>query len=245
MSGVHSEHLIPPSSRVPSFLHSSEHRYIWGGNADEVSHWGGSEDETPPARSLALSLYSPIIDLQKPQTRAFLSARALIFPSRILVCPSLTPGPSVLPPHSLFPCLPAPPPTINAISFRWRNKWNSSCEHGSRRWTQAASLLPSCCISSSHTRHTGGAFNTGGTWWPSAHLDNSAVFVLAHLKRNNASHVLCDWFYIVFTCVHITVSGGHFVYGNLILERCIMPSWRSLRLSGGKGGRRNALYQFI
>lgn len=43
---VHSEHLIHLSSQVPSFfLFLSDNSYIWGKNADEVSHWGGSDDE--------------------------------------------------------------------------------------------------------------------------------------------------------------------------------------------------------
>lgn len=166
--------LLPPSS------FPSDNSYIWGRNADEVSHWGGSEDEPAtdttcfhgtdaqlpffhPTFSLLtlLSLLSPIVDLQKRRTFPHLSlvASAYLFSISLSVfllqCPSASfyfPL-SLLPPPPLslyhFPCFPAPPPyqtsepTINAISFWWENKWNSSWEHGSRWWTK---VFQWCCF---------------------------------------------------------------------------------------------------
>lgn len=95
--------------------------------------------------SLCSSLLSPIIDFQKPCTfLALLSVCSCLSFFNISMCPSLSlsiclplhpPHPplslpfSVSPYFSLFPSPSLPQtsePTINAISFRRRNKWNSS-----------------------------------------------------------------------------------------------------------------------
>lgn len=150
-SWVHSKHLIPVSSQVPLLLHSLIRVKF---EAGMLMRYPTEEDlrmrlpQTPPAYMALLpsfpsfilhfpftpcsSLSSRIIDLQKPQTSpAFFSSflsicRLEIACDRPSVCFSLHPR--------LLRCFPAPPsyqttePTINAISFWWGNKWNSSWE---------------------------------------------------------------------------------------------------------------------
>lgn len=95
------EHLIPPSSQVPSFLllFLCDNSYIWGGNGDEVSHRGGSYAEADtdatclhgtdaplpsliPYFPLALSLLLPFKSYQQRCTFPHLSlfASAYHFP---------------------------------------------------------------------------------------------------------------------------------------------------------------------
>lgn len=164
MSWVHSKHLILLSNQVPLFLRSL---IIVKFEVGMLIRYPTEEDlrmslpQTPPAymallpsfssfilhfflRSLFSSLLSPIIDLQKPHSSpAFFSSFFSIwilpvsFPVHLSISSLLSASPS------LFPCFPAPPsyqtsePTINAISFWWGNKWNSSWEGGSKRWTKA------------------------------------------------------------------------------------------------------------
>lgn len=144
------EHLIPPSSQVPSFLllFLSDNSYIWGGNGDEVSHRGGSYAEADtdatclhgtdarlpsliPYFPLALSLFS---SLSSPISSVALSHISHCLPLHIIFHISVCSHAIWL---SLFPSFLLPlsyqtsEPTINAISSWWRNKWNSSWEHWS------------------------------------------------------------------------------------------------------------------
>lgn len=120
--------LLPPSS------FPSDNSYIWGRNADEVSHWGGSEDEPAtdttcfhgtdaqlpffhPTFSLLtlLSLLSPIVDLQKRRTFPHLSLVA----SAYLFSISLSVFLLQCPPASFYFSLSllSPPPLTLSLSF--------------------------------------------------------------------------------------------------------------------------------
>ena len=88
-------------------------------------------------------------------------------------------------------------PTINAISFRWGNKWNSSWERGSGRRTKVFSVTPtpSACpslctrsLSPSHTQTHRPAVHQG-TPWPYWHLQKLHFQCNCALWRNSHSHV--------------------------------------------------------
>lgn len=90
------EHLIPPSTQVPSFLllFLSDNSYIWGGNGDEDSHWGGSYAEADTdatclhgtdARLPSLIPYFPLALSLSSLPFQVLSA-ALHFPTSLTVC---------------------------------------------------------------------------------------------------------------------------------------------------------------
>lgn len=197
-SWVHSKHLIPVSSQVPLLLHSLIRVKF---EAGMLMRYPTEEDlrmrlpQTPPAYMALLpsfpsfilhfpftpcsSLSSRIIDLQKPQTSpAFFSSflsicRLEIACDRPSVCFSLHPH--------LLRCFPAPPsyqttePTINAISFWWREQMEFQLRACSGRRTKAALWLRLNLSSPHYTRPLSPPNTYSLVWAPFRIWYNAAI----------------------------------------------------------------------